>query len=739
MKKILLTCALLSLGTATAAFGQIVVTPGMTPQQYVEDVLIGSGVTVSNITFTGLPQQIARFNGTASNIGFADGIVLSSGEANDLEGSAFTDPTNQFGQPGDPDLLEVAQSVTTNPNASLIQTSEDAAILEFDFVPTSNFVSFNFVFGSDEYTTYINTTYNDAFGFFISGPGITGPYASPAGFPDGAVNLALVPGTTTPITISTIHPGLNSGYYISNVGGTTHTLNGFTTPIPVQFPVICGETYHFKFAVSDCQDDFLDTDVFLEAGSFTSPPVQFSISTPDGDNTVNEGCLGADLVFVRNACQADDSITVSYLVSGTATEGTDFAPLENPFIMVPGQDTAIINVLAFADGITEGTEYLTVTLEMVNEEGDTIVISGTLAIEDSEPLSVGPNDVNSYCLGDDVVISVTPSGGIGAYSYDWNTGATTSQITEVYSANGVYTYTVEITDECNGYLLDTITVTVNQTLAIDTIYTYHPSACNPDGAVAGMIVGQTGQPQYHWTGPGNPGSNNIDASVLQNIPGGWYYFTVTDNVCTISDSAQLIPQDPPIAQFSASALSGCSPLNVTFTNTSQNANSYQWNFGNGQTANVNDLSSQSQTYTDNAIVQLIAVQGTCTDTMTLAISISVCGCTDPEAINYNPSATVNDGSCVYPQPTVEVPNVFTPNGDGDNDVFELKVTNADKVELIITNRWGNVMYSQTGAAPKWDGKAGDVPAEEGVYFYTYKVFGLETTLEGHGFLQLIID
>lgn len=739
MKKILLTCALLSLGTATTAFSQIVVTPGLTPQQYVEDVLIGSGVTVSNITFTGLTQQIARFNGTASNIGFADGIVLSSGEANDLEGSAFTDPGNQFGQPGDPDLLTVAQSVTTNPSAGSITSSEDVAILEFDFVPTSNFVSFNFVFGSDEYTTYINTAFNDAFGFFISGPGITGPFASPPEFPDGAVNLALVPGTNTPITISTIHPGLNSGYYISNVGGTTHTLNGFTTPIPIQFPVICGETYHFKFAVSDCQDDYLDTDVFLEAGSFTSPPVQFTITTPEGDNTVSEGCLGADLVFVRNACQSDDSITVSYLVSGTATEGADFAPLENPFIMVPGQDTAIINVLAFADGVPEGTEYLTVTLEMVNEEGDTIVISGTLAIEDSQPLSVAPNDVNAYCLADDVVIQAVPSGGIGAYSYEWNTGDTTAQITENFPANGTYTFTVEITDECNGYLLDTVTVVMNQTLAIDTIYTYHPSACNPDGTVAGMIVGQTGQPQYHWTGPGNPGPNNINASVLQNIPGGWYYFTVEDDVCTVSDSALLVPQDPPVAQFTPSVTSGCSPLFVTFTNTSQNANSYEWSFGNGETANVNDLSSQSATYTSPGVVRLIAIQGNCRDTMEIAINISICGCTDPAALNYNPAATVNDGSCVYPLPTVEVPNVFTPNGDGDNDVFELKVTNSDKVELIITNRWGNVMYNQTGAQPKWDGKVGSVPAEEGVYFYTYKVFGLTTTLEGHGFLQLIIN
>jgi len=96
-------------------------------------------------------------------------------------------------------------------------------------------VEFRFVFASEEYTTYINTVYNDIFAFFVSGPGITGPYAAPVAFPNGAINVAQVPGTSTPITISSIHPGLNSQYYVSNTNGTNNDFNGFTKAMTIKF------------------------------------------------------------------------------------------------------------------------------------------------------------------------------------------------------------------------------------------------------------------------------------------------------------------------------------------------------------------------------------------------------------------------------------------------------------------------------------------------------------------------
>ncbi|MDC3309272.1 choice-of-anchor L domain-containing protein, partial [Crocinitomicaceae bacterium] len=260
-------------------YAQLTVTSGLSLTEYVQTI-VGQGISVSNITYQGTNDQIGTFDGSTSNIGFNSGVVLAAGPVNGLVGPAAN---ADAGQPGsglsDPDLLTIAQWVTSNPNAGSISSTNDAAILEFDFVPSSNEASFNFVFSSDEYTTWINSAFNDVFAFFVSGPGITGPFASPPGFPGGAQNMAVVPGTNTPITISTIYPGgtpsgdslgLNAQYYIDNTGGTTHTHNGFTVPISVQFNVICGETYHFKFAIADCQDDYLNTAVFLQGNSFFS-------------------------------------------------------------------------------------------------------------------------------------------------------------------------------------------------------------------------------------------------------------------------------------------------------------------------------------------------------------------------------------------------------------------------------------------------------------------------------------
>jgi gliding motility-associated-like protein len=124
------------------------------------------------------------------------------------------------------------------------------------------------------------------------------------------------------------------------------------------------------------------------------------------------------------------------------------------------------------------------------------------------------------------------------------------------------------------------------------------------------------------------------------------------------------------------------------------------------------------------------------------VAIAVCGCTDPVAINYNPNAQLNDGTCMYPVPTVEIPNVFTPDGDVSkaNEIYFLTTTNAINVEFTIFNRWGDIVYSGSGInpAPAWDGKDNGMEVTEGVYFIQYKISGYNNqVLEGHGFLHLI--
>lgn len=736
MRHIFLTFFVLA--TNILAFGQMTISSGvLTPAQYVNN-LVGPGIVVSNVTYTGTTQQIGAFAGT-SNIGFGSGVVISSGATTELVGpaSSTTAGTTNVSGLANADLLTVANVAANAVGIGNISSTSDAAILEFDFVPISNLVSFNFVFSSDEYLTYVNTSFNDVFGFFVAGPGISGPYAAPAGFPNGSTNLALVPGTTTPITISTIHPGLNSQYYVSNSGGTSHTMNGFTTPIPITFEVQCGETYHFKFAVADCQDNYLSTAVFLQDQSFISPPVNVSLQTANGTDTIPEACVDADFLFIRSACTSNDSLVVNYTVSGTATDDVDYVLQDSPAILVPGQDTAAINIAPIVDALPEGVETIVITVNYIDAVGNPQTISGTVYIADIQPLVVTETDLNLQCFDDSIMLTAIASGASGLYTYDWLASASDS-IHDIVSItqNGTYNFMVTVTDACLGSLTDTVTVIMNQTLEIDTIW-MGPATCEPIGWVSAFSSGVTGVPYWNWTAA--DGTDGPDGSVWEDLASGWYYVSLTDNVCEDNDSVFVDMLNPPIAEFTPTPMAGCSPLNVTFENSSQNASNFAWDFGNGQTANVNNMDSQQQTYETSAIIQLIASEGNCADTTYMSVTISVCGCTDNTATNYNPLATVDDGSCIFPIPTVEAPNVFSPNGDDANDLFFLETTNALSVSLTILNRWGNVMYDSEGINPAWNGKTpAGIDAPDGVYFYKYTVTGyLDATLEGHGFIHLV--
>lgn len=738
MRHFILTLFLLTINSLV--YCQITISTGvLTPAQYVDN-LVGPGITVSNISYTGTTQQIATFGGT-SNIGFGSGVVISSGATTELVGPASNSTNGQTNVSGisNADLLSVANTAATAVGIGPISSTTDVAILEFDFVPISNLVSFNFVFSSDEYLSFVNTSFNDVFGFFVAGPGISGPYAAPAGFPNGSTNLALVPNTTTPITISTVHPNLNSQYYIDNAGGTSHALNGFTTPIPITFSVQCGQTYHFKFAVADCQDNYLSTAVFFEDGSFLSPPVNITSQTANGSDTIPEACVGADFLFIRSSCVSSDSLVVNYTVSGTATDDVDYILQDSPLIMLPGQDTATINILPIVDAIIEGVETIVLTISYLDFYGNLQTLSITVYVADIIPLTFNTPDFNVSCFSDSIPLYAQGSGGSGVYTYDWlSSNSTTMYDTVSINANGTNNYIVTLTDFCLGSITDTVIVNMNQTLAIDSIW-MGPATCEPVGWVAGFISGQTGVPQYTWNGPGASNPNFINASVWEDLSSGWYYLNVNDNVCQANDSVFVDILDPPVAQFTATPLSGCSPLAVTFTNSSQNATNYAWDFGNGQTTNTGTTENQYQTYTSNTTIQLIASQGNCADTAYAAVIISVCGCTNPVAVNYNPMATVDDGSCFFPTPTVQTPNVFSPNDDGSNDLFFLNATNSVSIDLTILNRWGNVIFESSGINPAWNGKTqGGIEAPDGVYFFKYTVHGhQDQTVEGHGFVHLI--
>ena len=288
---LLLAVSLIGFGFQTQA--QLDVETGLTLEEYVNDILLGSGIQASNITYQGGTNQLGYLTGGDDVFSISSGLVLSCDVAENLEC-----PTDFLACDGclgtglsDPDLLDIANSVPGMIGETFsVNSVNDGCVLEFDFVAAGDTVSFNYVFGSDEYEAWINTQYNDVFAFFLSGPGITGPYDSPAGFPDGSVNIAGVPLTEPilPITISSVNSGTNSEYYVDNQGGTDVCINGYTVPFKAEYPVQCGETYHIKLAIADGSDTALESIVVLEEGSFESNAVvQIDLSIDVGGQEAN--------------------------------------------------------------------------------------------------------------------------------------------------------------------------------------------------------------------------------------------------------------------------------------------------------------------------------------------------------------------------------------------------------------------------------------------------------------------
>lgn len=349
----------------------------------------------------------------------------------------------------------------------------------------------------------------------------------------------------------------------------------------------------------------------------------------------------------------------------------------------------------------------------------------------------------TYCAFDTIPIEVFPIDALEPITYSWSNGDTTPD--SYIGANAslqddIWEY-VTVTDACGYTEEDSVLMIVNQTLSIDTIIHQNSAVCVPTGWANAQVSGTNetqSQPIYQWTGPGNPGPINIDGTTTPDVPSGWYYFTVIDDVCEATDSVFIDQDPPPSAAFTPASSYGCNPLTVNFVNESENAVSFEWYFGDG--SDVATTENATHQFAVSSNVMLIASDGAgCPDTAYAVVDVVPCGCMNELALNYDPLAQIDDGSCVYPEPVVVAPNIFTPDGDNVNDLFELDAMYTQEITLVITNRWGNIMYRGVGINPAWDGiNDSGQKAEAGVYFYRYTAIGIipEDIIEGHGFFHL---
>ncbi len=590
-----------------AEAANLVVTQGDVANDLVTNVLIGGDCfDVSKITSKGHQNSRGTFASGSASINIAQGIVLATGPVDALPGPNFyQNASSGFGTntADDPHLSTLTGGIN----------QFDVSIIEFDFKPTANMVQFDFVFGSEEYCEYVNTIYNDVFGFFISGPGIF-----------GTKNLAVLPGTNTPVAINEVNHLKNTAYYRNNnsygtclnvpvTNMTDIELDGYTTVLTAIANVIPCETYHIKLAIADVGDANYSSAVFLRANSFDAGGKTLADAIyPSAAPYTREGCQDGFIRFYRGTGDVNQPLTVNYTLdpASTAQPGIDFDPLPASVIIPAGQTEVLIPINIINDQIAEGQEFFTLIVDnSCSCEQQEI----TFVIEDQVPLDLAMAD-KTGCAGSATLTPVLLSAGLPPLNYVWSTGASGTSLTSTDFGSTVYTVTV--TDVCGLSATASATAIVDQTPT--AILSGDVSFCPGNSAQLPIAFTGFGPWTVSYTANGTPGTQTFsnNPAMLEVSQGGNYTLT------TVNSQAGC----PGLAGGTATATEINIDLNLTGTNplcfgdpgsiqTSVNPNfqPYAFAWSNGD-SNSNQPNLQPGIYT----ITVTTTQG-CTEVASTAL------------------------------------------------------------------------------------------------------------------------
>lgn len=663
IKLLLFTFFILS---RSVVFSQLNINNTFTPTYLVNNVLLGSGLTATNITFTGDSRQIGYFNGSASNIGINDGIILSTGVIHDAIGPNNTPSSGILGL--NTGIKDSDLDIIANTNSN----SFDVASLEFDFVATGDSVNFSFIFASEEYLEFVNAGVNDAFGFFLSGPGISGPFSN------SSINLAKIPGTNNNITIDDINANINSMYYIDNGDGSSGTqfsdptvvqFDGFTTKLTAAYQLQCGQTYHIKISVGDIGDEIYNSAVFIEANSFTIP---------------NQTTVEAFLSASKDSICAGDSV----LLTATNTNGKSFI-LNNGLPNAPGNHWIHPTTSTQYEFIVIDTNFC--GIEVRDTATITVSIKSTLNFDfEAFPVSgCNPLTVDFNNLSPDT-----------NYRWEWIFGdlhtsnATSPQ--NIYTDTGVYDVTLIGT---LGGCTDTITKT-NYINVVDKITanfdTKQLLGCSPLVVDFDNLSSGTDY-DWAWDFGDNTSNDNFSPQHIYASPGTFDVTLIASNngcidTITIPNLVNVIETPTADFNYSVSGDIGISTT-VNFMDLSHNQSACVWNLGNGSSST---LPNPSSIYPEGEyeVTLVVSNRNMCFDTLTKRLKF--------EEINHF------------------IPNSFTPNNDGVNDVFKPVISGSETYQLMIFNRWGEIIFETNDPNVGWDGKT-RANTQSQIEVYTWEI------------------
>lgn len=686
-----------------------------TPEQLVKDILINGGTTcttanVTNVTVS--PNHLVTntnrfwgyFHKGTTNFPFEDGIVLTTGYAKDAGNTAIGQLSSTVGSGSDADLV-----TATNPPYAL----QDAVALEFDFVPNSNQVKFNYIFASEEYSSNFPCSgYSDAFALLLKKVG------DPT-----YTNLAVLPGGAGPVSVTNIVPAgngfscgpINAQYFGSmNTSNIETNYNARTVPLTAVADVIPGETYHFKMVLADARDPGYDSAVFLEGGSFdvgikivdengvqlpdtinmcdntpqtlkaqaaTIPGMTYQwfkdgVAIP-GATTVTyvtnqPGVYEVQVMIPGNQCPGSAIITI---VGGTSPTVHDAVlklcstptlttfNLEDakPLISTtPGAVFRFYTTLAAAQaqnntnitGLTSynGTDGQVLYVNVSNGAFCSRIATLTLKKEETPTAQLTAPRLK-ICLGESLII--TAAGGV---TYQWSDTSTTAGVRTV-SPTQTTTYTVYAigAQGCKSLQSAKITVEVVPAIVSDLKGGF---ICQGDQII--LDAGSGPNYTYIW----NTGATT--QSISTSVPGE-YTVTITNGVCSKTFKTQVIRAVIPEI------------IKVDY--------------------NPNGTMILTASNPSNGILEYSADNGLTWQASNIFTNV-------PKNKVISIRVRVKSTSCVgfLEYFTFVMKNVITPNGDNINDIIDFSgVSDYKDFKGIVSDRYGREVFKAEKTRPYWDG------------------------------------
>jgi gliding motility-associated-like protein len=481
-------------------------------------------------------------------------------------------------------------------------------------------------------------------------------------------------GDSIPNVVFTVTGGNDPLELIYAIDGVAQAPVSFSTNTFTLYDPIEGQ-----YTILGVTDPSLCVGTFSGSVTVTENPVPIFNSVSGGDTY----CAGDVITNITVDATGAGPITVEFTIDGVAqTPVTGTTPISL------GNSAGVYEITSISDG--------TCSLDVSATE--TIVINPI-------PVATAGTSTATLCAGESILLTGNTT--TGTYAWTGPGGFTsTSEDPTINNAtvNQSGTYTLIVTE--NGCVSppSTVDITVN---AVPVVTTDANSTICIGTAVT--LNGQ-GATTYTWSGGVTNGVSFTPNSTVT------YTVTGTSNGCTATATVTVTVLPLPIADATTSVDYGYQPLVVTFDNNSINATSYVWDFGTGQTSS-SSASSVTNTFSNvgTFYIVLTASNGVCSDTWTDSVVV-----------------------IPYPAMEIDVPNVFTPNGDGSNDIYYINIVNGTSFEAVILNRWGNVVFTIDTLNAGWDGNINGKEASEGVYFIKYSAKGLDgQSAEGHTNFHLV--